>query len=112
MYSNLIQRSLPLSPPPLSEENGFIPVWNEGCEFDIVNPDLALIRFCAQDEDVFGDPNFIGQAVFPVSCLKTGFSSVPLKNAFNEELEKSALVVHVEIRKTYEEDEEIYSRMR
>ncbi|XP_064393377.1 1-phosphatidylinositol 4,5-bisphosphate phosphodiesterase gamma-1-like [Halichondria panicea] len=94
------------------KENGFIPVWNEGCEFDIVNPDLALIRFCAQDEDVFGDPNFIGQAVFPVSCLKTGFSSVPLKNAFNEELEKSALVVHVEIRKTYEEDEEIYSRMR
>ncbi len=87
-------------------------MWNEGCEFDIVNPDLALIRFCAQDEDVFGDPNFIGQAVYPVACLKTGFSSVGLRNAFNEELEKSSLLVHVEIRKTYEDDEEIYTRIR
>ena len=69
-----------------------------------MNPDLALIRFCAQDEDVFGDPNFIGQAVLPVASLKSGFSSVPLKSAYNEELEKSALLVHVEIRKTYEED--------
>ena len=78
-----------------------------------MNPDLALIRFSAQDEDVFGDPNFIGQAVFPVSCIKTGFSSVPLKSAYNEELEKSALLVHIDIRKTYEEDsEEVYSTMR
>ena len=40
---------------PIVEENGFSPFWNEGCEFDIVNPDLALIRFAVQDEDVFGD---------------------------------------------------------
>jgi len=95
-----------------SEDNGFNPVWNEGCEFDIINPDLALLRFAAQDEDVFGDPNFIGQAVFPVSCIKTGFRSVPLKNLNNDELELSVLLVHVEIRKTYEEDEQIYSTVR
>ena len=79
-------------------DNGFNPVWNEGCDFNIINADLALLRFVAQDEDVFGDPNFIGQAVFPVLCLKTGFRSIPLKNAMNEELESSTLLVRIKIK--------------
>ena len=87
-------------------------MWNDQCEFELLNPDLALIRFCVQDEDVFGDPNFIGQAVFPFKCIKTGYSSVPLKNCMNEELELSCLLVHVDIRKTYEEDEAIYNTAR
>jgi Ca2+-dependent lipid-binding protein len=53
-------------------DNGFNPVWNEMCEFDIRNPDVALIRFVIQDEDMFGDPNFLGQATFPVRCLRAG----------------------------------------
>ena len=35
-------------------------------------PDLALIRFIVQDEDVFGDPYFLGQATYPVQCLRSG----------------------------------------
>lgn len=31
-----------------------------------------MIRFCVQDEDVFGDPNFLGQATIPVRCLRSG----------------------------------------
>ena len=108
-HSNVITLSFPFSIPGY---NGFNPIWNEGCEFDIVNPDLALLRFAVQDEDVFGDPNFIGQAVYPLPCIKTGFSSVQLKNSYNEELELSCLLVHVEIKKTYEEDEEIYTTAR
>ena len=53
-------------------DNGFNPVWNEGCGFDIINPELALLRFCVQEEDMFADPNFLGQAVFPVKSLRTG----------------------------------------
>ena len=53
-------------------DNGFNPVWCEQCEFDILNPDLALVRFVVQDEDMFGDPNFLGQATFPVKCMRTG----------------------------------------
>jgi Ca2+-dependent lipid-binding protein len=53
-------------------DNGFNPIWNETCEFDICNPDVALIRFVIQDEDMFGDPNFLGQATYPVKCLRTG----------------------------------------
>ena len=55
-----------------SVDNGFNPVWNETCEFDIVNPELAMIRIVVQDEDMFGDPNFVGQATFPVPYIKTG----------------------------------------
>ncbi|CAB3226150.1 unnamed protein product [Arctia plantaginis] len=76
-------------------DNGLNPIWNDFCEFEIANPDLALIRFLVQDEDMFGDRNFIGQATFPVKCLRTGYRSVPLTNGFSEELELSSLLVHV-----------------
>lgn len=55
-------------------DNGFNPKWNEDiCVFVIANPDFALLRFLVQDEDVFGEPNFIGQATYPVSKLKFQF---------------------------------------
>ena len=95
-----------------TEENGFNPVWNEGCDFDINNPSLALLRFTVLDEDAFGDANFLGQAVFPVQCLRTGYRSVPLKNAFSEELELCSLLVHLEMRSAVEEGEELYCTIR
>ncbi|KAL5466720.1 hypothetical protein EMCRGX_G030868 [Ephydatia muelleri] len=94
------------------KENGFNPVWNEGCDFDINNPSLALLRFTVLDEDAFGDANFLGQAVFPVQCLRTGYRSVPLKNAFSEELELCSLLVHLEMRSAVEEGEELYCTIR
>lgn len=51
----------------VAADNGFNPVWNEIHEFDVTNPHFALLRFVVQDEDVFGDSNFIGQATYPVS---------------------------------------------
>jgi len=56
----------------ISVDNGFNPVWNESCEFDVLNPQVAIIRFVVQDEDLFGDPNFLGQATIPVWHLRTG----------------------------------------
>ncbi|XP_013179186.1 PREDICTED: 1-phosphatidylinositol 4,5-bisphosphate phosphodiesterase gamma-1 isoform X2 [Papilio xuthus] len=76
-------------------DNGINPIWNDICEFDVANPDLALIRFLIQDEDIFGDPNFIGQATYPLKCLRTGYRSVSLTNGFSEELELSSLLVHI-----------------
>lgn len=55
-----------------NNDNGLNPTWNDVCEFDIINPDVAMLRFVVQDEDMFGDPNFLGQASFPVRCLRTG----------------------------------------
>ncbi|XP_043670796.1 1-phosphatidylinositol 4,5-bisphosphate phosphodiesterase gamma-1 [Vespula pensylvanica] len=78
-------------------DNGFNPMWNESCEFEIYNPYFALIRFVVQDEDMFGDSNFIGQATYPVRCLRTGYRSVTLKNNYSEDLELAALLVHIRI---------------
>ncbi|CAH4038538.1 1-phosphatidylinositol 4,5-bisphosphate phosphodiesterase gamma-1 [Pieris brassicae] len=76
-------------------DNGINPIWNDICEFVVGNPDMALIRFVVQDEDVFGDPNFVGQAVYPLKCLRTGYRSVTLTNAYSEELELSSLLIFI-----------------
>ncbi|PNF30464.1 1-phosphatidylinositol 4,5-bisphosphate phosphodiesterase gamma-1 [Cryptotermes secundus] len=83
-------------------DNGFNPVWNEICEFDVINPHFALLRFVVQDEDVFGDSNFIGQATYSVSTLRSGYRSIPLKNAYSEDLELASLLVHINIRNKLE----------
>jgi len=96
----------------VSGDNGFNPVWNEQTQFIVSNPNIALIRFMSQDEDVFGDPNFLGQAVYPITSLKPGYRSVQFKNAFSEELELSSLLIHLEIKGANNEDEEMYSSIK
>ncbi|XP_037042281.1 1-phosphatidylinositol 4,5-bisphosphate phosphodiesterase gamma-1 [Bradysia coprophila] len=81
-----------------SVENGFNPIWNELCEFHIKNPDFAMLRFEVQDEDMFGERNFIGQAVFPINCLRTGLRSISLKNKYSEDLELATLLVQIQIK--------------
>jgi len=36
-----------------SVDNGLSPVWSESCEFDVINPSVALLRFVVQDMDMF-----------------------------------------------------------
>ncbi|KAK9500322.1 hypothetical protein O3M35_001605 [Rhynocoris fuscipes] len=79
-------------------DNGLNPVWNETCEIEILNPYLAMLRFNVQDEDMFGDKKFIGQATHPVIGLRTGYRSVPLKNGYSEDQELSTLLVHISIK--------------
>ena len=43
---------------------------------DVINPPLAYLRFVVYDEDMFGEPNFIGHAIFPMCSLKTGMYTV------------------------------------
>ncbi|XP_077982282.1 1-phosphatidylinositol 4,5-bisphosphate phosphodiesterase gamma-1-like [Glandiceps talaboti] len=94
-------------------DNGFNPVWMETCEFDIINQSVAMLRICIQDEDMFGDPNFLGQAVYPIPGIRTGYRSVPLKNGHSEELELSALLIHIDIRNATEgEDGDIYASIQ
>ena len=81
----------------LTADNGLNPIWNETFVFDITVPDLALIRFVVYDEDMFGDPNFLGHGTYPIKCLRRGFRSVPLKNEYSEELELASLLVHIDI---------------
>lgn len=73
-------------------------MWNETCEFTVRNSHLAMLRFEVQDEDMFGEPNFIGQATFPINCIRQGYRSVPLKNKYSQSIELASLLVHVSIR--------------
>lgn len=83
-------------------DNGFNPVWMQCCEFEVANPHFALLRFVVQDEDMFAEPNFIGQATYPLLCLRTGYRSVPLKNGFSEDMKLASLLVHISIKKSTE----------
>ena len=53
---------------------GFDPIWNETFTFNIIMPELALIRFVVMDKDVVSD-DYIGQATFPVNSLREGILS-------------------------------------
>ena len=76
-------------------DNGLNPVWDETFNLRILNPEMALIRFSIYDEDMFGDPNFIGHATFPIKLLMSGYRSIQLKYGYSEELELSSLLVKV-----------------
>ena len=78
-------------------DNGLNPIWNESVSIEICNSALAFLRFTVQDEDMFGDANFIGQATYPVSCLRPGFRSVILRNGFSEKIDLAALLIHLKI---------------
>lgn len=73
-------------------------MWNEQCEFDIINPEVALIRFVLYDEDMFSEANFLGQATYPISCLRQGFRSIQLCNGFTEEIELCSLLVFITLK--------------
>ncbi|XP_028391934.1 1-phosphatidylinositol 4,5-bisphosphate phosphodiesterase gamma-1-like [Dendronephthya gigantea] len=90
-------------------DNGLNPIYNETIEFDVICPPMAYIRFAVYDEDMFGDPNFVAQAVFPFKSLKLGYRSVPLKNAYNEDLELSSLLVYLDV--FMDEDEDVYTNI-
>ncbi|VDN03875.1 unnamed protein product [Thelazia callipaeda] len=87
--------------------NGLNPVWNEKFGFKVYCPELALLRLYVEDGDFVGpktDP-FIGQAVFPLDCIRTGFRSVTLRNQFSEDLELSSLLLFVDMRRQSGEGE-------
>lgn len=83
-------------------DNGLNPVWGETMHFDVMNPECSLIRFVVNDVDNFGDLNQIGQATYPVLCLRDGFRSVPLKNNFSDEIELASLLIYLKQSKGVE----------
>ncbi|CAB4036746.1 1-phosphatidylinositol 4,5-bisphosphate phosphodiesterase gamma-1-like isoform X3 [Paramuricea clavata] len=90
-------------------DNGLNPVYDTTIEFDVICPPMAYIRFAVYDEDMFGDPNFVAQAVFPFESLRMGYRSVPLKNAYNEDLELSSLLIYLDM--FMDEDEDVYTNI-
>ncbi|KAI6655258.1 1-phosphatidylinositol 4,5-bisphosphate phosphodiesterase gamma-1-like [Oopsacas minuta] len=96
-------------------DNCLNPVWEyKSFEFSVKNPECAFLRFVVHDIDMFGDPNQIGQATYPLTAIRPGFRSVQLKTPFSEELELSSLLVYVILEngeKSQSDSTEIKSRI-
>uniref|UniRef100_A0A667ZVV2 Phosphoinositide phospholipase C n=1 Tax=Myripristis murdjan TaxID=586833 RepID=A0A667ZVV2_9TELE len=83
-------------------DNGLNPTWpRKPFHFTVCNSAFAFLRFVVYEIDMFSDQNFLAQATFPISGLKTGYRSVPLKNSYNEDLELASLLVHMDIIRAY-----------
>ncbi|XP_025115229.1 1-phosphatidylinositol 4,5-bisphosphate phosphodiesterase gamma-1-like [Pomacea canaliculata] len=90
----------------VDEDNGLNPVWNEEpTKFDVSCPELAFLRFEILTE-VNDNKASIAQATFPVSGLRQGYRSVPLRNKFSETLDMTSLLIHLEIKTPRDATEE------
>ncbi len=57
----------------IKDDNGLNPVWSsETFVFNISFPELAFIRFLVSHRDTFDDSSFVGQATYPITCLRQG----------------------------------------
>ncbi|XP_029099998.1 1-phosphatidylinositol 4,5-bisphosphate phosphodiesterase delta-1 isoform X1 [Monodon monoceros] len=52
--------------------NGFNPWWDTEFEFEVIVPELALVRFVVEDYDASSKNDFIGQSTIPLNSLKQG----------------------------------------
>ncbi|XP_056338460.1 1-phosphatidylinositol 4,5-bisphosphate phosphodiesterase zeta-1-like [Oenanthe melanoleuca] len=75
--------------------NALCPKWNETFSFTIQVPELAMIRFCVEDEISLVNKEFLGQYTLPVMCLNTGYRNVPLSSKDGARMEPASLFVHV-----------------
>ncbi|CAJ1057003.1 -phosphatidylinositol 4%2C5-bisphosphate phosphodiesterase gamma-2 [Xyrichtys novacula] len=93
-------------------DNGLNPVWKAPAEsivFSVYEPELTFLRFVVNEEDMFSDPNFLAQAMFPVKGLRSGYRSVPLKNGYSENLELASLLIYIDVQQAGTAEEELYS---
>jgi Ca2+-dependent lipid-binding protein len=51
---------------------GFNPYWNEEFQFQVKNPEMALVRFAVYDKDVGSKDDFIAQFSLPFTSMKQG----------------------------------------
>lgn len=51
--------------------SGFNPFWDEVFEFEVTNPEMAMVRFAVYDQDV-GKDDFIAQFSLPFTSIRQG----------------------------------------
>uniref|UniRef100_A0A8D2M9C7 Phosphoinositide phospholipase C n=1 Tax=Zonotrichia albicollis TaxID=44394 RepID=A0A8D2M9C7_ZONAL len=77
------------------KSNALCPRWNETFSFNIQVPELAMIRFCVEDEVSLVNKDFLGQYTLPVMSLNTGYRNIPLLSKDGTKLESASLFAHV-----------------
>uniref|UniRef100_A0A8B9NLT0 C2 domain-containing protein n=1 Tax=Accipiter nisus TaxID=211598 RepID=A0A8B9NLT0_9AVES len=71
------------------------PRWDETFSFTVQVPELALIRFCVEDEISLVANEFLGQYTLPLLSLSKGYRNVPLLSKDGGNLEPASLFVHI-----------------
>jgi len=82
------------------DNNGFCPIWKDGtfAEFEIHNPDVAIIHFRVIDDDL-GVDDKISSSAIPFASLRKGYRCVQLYDENNTRtgpFESSTLFVKIE----------------
>ncbi|NXH24668.1 PLCZ1 phosphodiesterase, partial [Myiagra hebetior] len=77
------------------KSNALSPKWNETFSFNIQVPELAMIRFCVEDEVSLVNNEFLGQYTLPVMSLNTGYRNIPLLSKEGIKLESASLFAHI-----------------
>ncbi|KAM5334996.1 1-phosphatidylinositol 4,5-bisphosphate phosphodiesterase zeta-1 isoform 1-T1 [Glossophaga mutica] len=77
------------------KRNAFSPRWNETFTFIIQVPELALIRFAVENQNLITGNEFLGQYTLPILCMSKGYRHVPLFSRTGESLEPSSLFIYV-----------------
>jgi len=76
------------------KSNGFNPLWNSEFKYTLNYPDLAVLFLAVSDADLVSKNDFIGQYVLPITCIREGYRSVPLKDTRGTQYEKASLLLH------------------
>ncbi|XP_055990572.1 1-phosphatidylinositol 4,5-bisphosphate phosphodiesterase zeta-1 [Sorex fumeus] len=77
------------------KKNAFNPKWNETFTFVIAVPELALIRFVAESQNLIVGTEFLGQYTLPVLCMNRGYRRVPLYSKEGSSLDPASLFIYV-----------------
>ncbi|XP_044934682.1 1-phosphatidylinositol 4,5-bisphosphate phosphodiesterase delta-4 [Mustela nigripes] len=87
------------------ENNGFNPYWGQTLSFQVLVPQLALLRFVVEDYNRKSRNDFIGQYTVPWSCMQQGYRHVHLLSKDGISLHPASIFVHISIREGPEGDE-------
>ncbi|KAI5769938.1 PLCD4 [Gulo gulo luscus] len=87
------------------ENNGFNPYWGQTLSFQVLVPQLALLRFVVEDYNRKSRNDFIGQYTVPWSCMQQGYRHVHLLSKDGISLHPASIFVHISIWEGLEGDE-------
>ncbi|XP_019301510.1 1-phosphatidylinositol 4,5-bisphosphate phosphodiesterase delta-4 isoform X3 [Panthera pardus] len=87
------------------ENNGFNPYWGQTLCFQVLVPELALLRFVVNDYNWKTRHDFIGQYTLPWTCMQQGYRHIHLLSKDGTSLHPASIFVHICIREGLEGDE-------
>ncbi|KAM5228717.1 1-phosphatidylinositol 4,5-bisphosphate phosphodiesterase delta-4 [Ctenodactylus gundi] len=77
------------------ENNGFNPYWGETLCFQVLVPELAVLRFVVKDYDWKSRNDFIGQFTLPWTCMQQGYRHIHLLSRDGTSLHPASIFVYI-----------------